>query len=141
MSTQRPPEQPESDPRVKAVFDDMRATRQTDFINSFWRTLAFDPGLLERTWAEVKQVMAVPSLLDPLTKEMIYIAVSVANSCSFCVHSHTAAAKAKGMTDAQYGELLSIIAVAGKTNQLASALQVPVDAVFNADPAAGRTPA
>ena len=132
MSTQRPPEQPESDPRVKAVFDDMRATRQTDFINSFWRTLAFDPGLLERTWAEVKQVMAVPSLLDPLTKEMIYIAVSVANSCSFCVHSHTAAAKAKGMTDAQYGELLSIIAVAGKTNQLASALQVPVDAVFNA---------
>ena len=133
MSTQRPPEQPESDPRVKAVFDDMRAVRQTDFINSFWRTLAFDPGLLERTWAEVKQVMAVPSLLDPLTKEMIYIAVSVANSCSFCVHSHTAAAKAKGMTDAQYGELLSIIAVAGKTNQLASALQVQVDAVFNAD--------
>ena len=133
MSTQRPPEQPESDPRVQAVFDDMRATRQTDFINSFWRTLAFDPGLLERTWAEVKQVMAVPSLLDPLTKEMIYIAVSVANSCSFCVHSHTAAAKAKGMTDAQYGELLSIIAVAGKTNQLASALQVQVDAVFNAD--------
>lgn len=141
MSTQRPPEQPETDPRVKAVFDDMRATRQTDFINSFWRTLAFDPGLLERTWAEVKQVMAVPSLLDPLTKEMIYIAVSVANSCSFCVHSHTAAAKAKGMTDAQYGELLSIIAVAGKTNQLASALQVPVDPVFNADPGAGRTPA
>ncbi len=136
MSTQRPPEQPETDPRVKAVFDDMRATRQTDFINSFWRTLAFDPGLLERTWAEVKQVMAVPSLLDPLTKEMIYIAVSVANSCSFCVHSHTAAAKAKGMTDAQYGELLSIIAVAGKTNQLASALQVPVDPVFNADTAA-----
>jgi AhpD family alkylhydroperoxidase len=133
MSTQRPPEQPERDPRVKAVFDDMRAVRQTDFINSFWRTLAFDPGLLERTWAEVKQVMAVPSLLDPLTKEMIYIAVSVANSCSFCVHSHTAAAKAKGMTDAQYGELLSIIAVAGKTNQLASALQVQVDAVFNAD--------
>ncbi len=141
MSTQRLPDQPESDPRVKAVFDDMRAVRQTDFLNSFWRTLAFDPGLLERTWAEVKQVMAVPSLLDPLTKEMIYIAVSVANSCSFCVHSHTAAAKAKGMTDAQYGELLSIIAVAGKTNQLASALQVPVDAVFNADPAAGRTPA
>jgi len=138
MSTQRPPQHPESDPRVKAVFDDMRATRQTDFINSFWRTLAFDPGLLERTWAEVKQVMAVPSLLDPLTKEMIYIAVSVANSCSFCVHSHTAAAKAKGMTDAQYAELLSIIAVAGKTNQLASALQVPVDAVFNADPAAAR---
>ena len=141
MSTQRLPDQPESDPRVKAVFDDMRAVRQTDFINSFWRTLAFDPDLLERTWTEVRQVMAVPSLLDPLTKEMIYIAVSVANSCTFCVHSHTAAAKAKGMTDAQYAELLSIIAVAGKTNQLASALQVPVDAVFNADPDANRTPA
>lgn len=138
MSTQRPPQDPESHPRVKAVFDDMRTTRQTDFINSFWRTLAFDPDLLERTWREVKQVMAVPSLLDPLTKEMIYIAVSVTNSCSFCVHSHTAAAKAKGMTDGQYAELLSIIAVAGKTNQLASALQVPVDAVFNADQAAAR---
>jgi AhpD family alkylhydroperoxidase len=140
MSTQRPPQDPESHPRVKAVFDDMRATRQTDFINSFWRTLAFDPALLERTWADLKQVMAVPSLLDPLTKEMIYIAVSVTNACSFCVHSHTAAARAKGMTDGQYAELLSIIAVAGKTNQLASALQVPVDAVFSAD-SAGRTSA
>jgi alkylhydroperoxidase family enzyme len=98
MSTQRPPQDPERDPRVKAVFDDMRATRQTDFINSFWRTLAFDAALLERTWAEVKDVM-----------------------------------RAKGMTDAQYAELLSIVAVAGKTNQLATALQVPVDAVFNAD--------
>lgn len=132
MSTQRPPEDPESHPRVKAVFDDMRATRKTDFINGFWRTLAFDPDLLERTWQEVRQVMAVPSLLDPVTKEMVFIAVSVANACSFCVHSHTAAARAKGMTDAQYGELLAIIAVAGKTNQLATALQVPVDAVFDA---------
>jgi AhpD family alkylhydroperoxidase len=123
---------PESDPRVKAVFDDMRATRKTDFINSFWRTLAFDPALLERTWSEVKAVMAVPSQLDPLTKEMIYIAVSVANACSFCVHSHTAAARAKGMTDAQYAELLSIIAVAGKTNHLASALQVSLDPVLDA---------
>lgn len=138
MPTQRPPEDPESDPRVKAVFDDMRATRNTPFINSFWRTLAFDPDLLERTWAEVKQVMALPSLLDPLTKEMIYIAVSVTNACSFCVHSHTAAARAKGMTGGQYAELLAIIAVAGKTNQLASALQVPIDAVFNADAAPAR---
>lgn len=111
----------------------MRATRRSDFINGFWRTLAFDPDLLERTWREVKDVMAVPSHLDPLTKELIYIAVSVTNSCSFCVHSHTAAARATGMTDAQFAELLSIIAVAGKTNQLATALQVPVDAVFNAD--------
>lgn len=140
MSTQRPPEDPESHPRVKAVFDDMRATRKTDFINGFWRTLAFDPDLLERTWHEVRQVMAVPSLLDPVTKEMVFIAVSVANACSFCVHSHTAAARAKGMTDAQYGELLSIIAVAGKTNQLATALQVPVDAVFDVSAGARTTP-
>lgn len=131
--------QAEHDPRVRAVFDDMRATRQTDFINGFWRTLAFDPDLLARTWQEVKQVMAVPSLLDPLTKEMVYIAVSVANGCSFCVHSHTAAARTKGMTDGQYAELLSIIAVAGKTNHLATALQVPLDAVFDAD--AGAAPA
>ncbi len=135
MPTVPPPQDPEQDPRVKAVFADMRTTRNTDFINSFWRTLAFDPALLERTWLEVKQVMAVPSHLDPLTKEMVYIAVSVANSCSFCVHSHTAAAHAKGMTDAQYAELLSIIAVAGKTNHLATALQVPVDAAMSAGPA------
>lgn len=140
MSTQRPPHDPESHARVKAVFDDMRAIRKTDFINSFWRTLAFEPDLLERTWADVKQVMAVPSLLDPLTKEMVYIAVSVANACSFCVHSHTAAARAKGMTDGQYAELLSIIAVAGKTNHLATALQVPVDAEFDAGSGAGRPP-
>ena len=132
MATTQPLADPEADPRVKAVFDDIRATRKTDFINNLWRALAFDPGLLESTWTDVKRLMATPTLLDPLTKEMVYIAVSVANSCSFCVHSHTAAAKAKGMTDAQYAELLSIIAVAGKTNQLASALQVPVDAIFNA---------
>ena len=137
MSTQRPPQDPESHPRVKAVFDDMRATRQTDFINSFWRTLAFDPDLLERTWHEVKQVMAKPSLLDPVTKEMIFIAVSVANACTFCVHSHTAAAKAKGMTDAQHGELLAVIAMAAQTNALATALQVPVDARFLAEEGTG----
>ncbi len=131
----QPPSDPEQNPRVKAVFEDMRVTRKTDVINSFWRTLAFDPDLLERTWSEVKQVMAVPSHLDPLTKELVYIAVSAANSCSFCVHSHTAAARAKGMTDAQYAELLSIIAVAAKTNHLATALQVPVDAAMSAGPA------
>jgi AhpD family alkylhydroperoxidase len=132
MATTRPAADPESNPRVKAVFDDIRATRKTDFINQLWRHLAFDPALLERTWAEVKAVMATPSALDPLTKEMIYIAVSVANACSYCVHSHTAAAKAKGMTPAQHGELLAIIALAGKTNQLATALQVPVDDAFDA---------
>ncbi|WLR91092.1 carboxymuconolactone decarboxylase family protein [Shinella zoogloeoides] len=133
MSTVKPAEDLEADPRVKAVFDDIRATRKSDFVNNLWRYLAFDPALLERTWAEVKAVMATPSTLDPLVKEMLYIAVSVTNGCSYCVHSHTAAAKAKGMTDAQYGELLAIISLAGKTNQLATALQVPVDGVFDAD--------
>lgn len=127
---------PETDPRVKAVFDDIRATRRTDFINNLWRALAFSPALLESTWAEVKTLMATPSTIDPLTKEMIYIAVSVANACSYCIHSHTAAARAKGMTDAQHAELLAIIALAARTNHLATGLQVPVDAAFDA--AAGR---
>jgi AhpD family alkylhydroperoxidase len=123
----------EANSRVKAVFDDIRATRKTDFINNLWRTLAFDPDLLESTWAEVKKLMATPTLLDPLTKEIIYIAVSVANSCSYCIHSHTAAARAKGMTDAQYAELLAIVSLAAKTNHLATGLQVPVDEIFDAD--------
>ena len=133
MSTVKPAEDLEANPRVKAVFDDIRATRKSDFINNMWLYLAFDPALLERTWAEVKAVMATPSTLDPLVKEMLYIAVSVTNGCSYCVHSHTAAAKARGMTDAQYGELLAIVSLAGKTNQLATGLQVPVDAIFDAD--------
>ena len=124
------------DPRVQAVFDDIRATRGTDFINNFWRYLAFDPALLESTWAEVNRVMATPSGLDPLTKEMIYIAVSVANGCGYCVHSHTGAARAKGMTAAQHAELLTIVGLAAKTNHLVTALQVPVDAVFDQDAAA-----
>lgn len=132
MSTLSQPQDPESNPRVKAVFEDIRSTRKTDFVNNLWRTLASDPLLLERTWSEVKELMAKPTQLDPLTKEMIYIAVSVANSCSYCIHSHTAAARAKGMTDAQHAELLAIIALAAKTNHLATALQVPVDAVFDA---------
>jgi AhpD family alkylhydroperoxidase len=135
MATTRPLADPESNPRVKAVFDDIRATRKSAFINNLWHHLAFDPALLERTWAEVKAVMATPaseSALDPLTKEMIYIAVSVANACSYCVHSHTAAAKAKGMTPEQHGELLAIVALAGKTNHLVTALQVPLDEAFDA---------
>jgi AhpD family alkylhydroperoxidase len=132
MATTKPPSNPESNPRVKAVFDDIRATRKTDFINNLWKALAFDPALLESTWHEVKRLMATPSQLDPLTKEMVYIAVSVANACSYCVHSHTAAARAKGMTDAQHAELMAIIALAAKTNHLATALQLPVDAAFDA---------
>lgn len=132
MSTVAPLSDPEQDPRVKAVFDDIRATRKTDLINNMWRYLAFDPALLERTWAEVKQVMATSSSLDPLTKELVYITASIINGCSYCVHSHTAAAKAKGMTHEQHAELLAIVALAAKTNQLATALQVPVDGEFDA---------
>jgi AhpD family alkylhydroperoxidase len=132
MATVPLPTDPEADARVKSVFDDIRATRKTEFINNLWRALAFDPPLLQRTWADVKALMATPTLLDPLTKEMVYIAVSIANSCSYCVHSHTAAARAKGMTDAMHAELLAIVALAARTNHLANGLQVPLDAAFDA---------
>lgn len=120
-------------PEVRAVFDDIRATRGSDFVNNFWRALAVDPRLLAEVWSQVKSVMA-PGALDPLTKELIYVAVSAANACTYCAHSHTAAARAKGMTDAQYGELLAVIGLAGRTNHLASALQVPVDPAFDRHP-------
>jgi AhpD family alkylhydroperoxidase len=116
--------------RVKAVFDDIRATRRTEFVNNFWRALANQPAVLERTWASVKEIMVAPGVLDPLTKEMIYIAVSATNACSYCVHSHTAAARAKGMTDEQFAELIAIVGMANETNGLASALQIPVDREF-----------
>ena len=112
-----------------AVFDDIRAKRQTDYVNNFWRALAHDPALLKATWERAQAVMA-PGALDPLVKELIYIAVSTANGCDYCVHSHTAAAKAKGMTPAQHGELLSVIALASQTNAIATALSVPVDDRF-----------
>lgn len=117
-------------PAVKAVFDDIRATRKSDFVNNFWRALANQPGLLERTWASVKQVMIEPGVLDPVTKELIYIAVSTANNCSYCVHSHTAAARAKGLSDKQYAEFLAILGMAAETNTLANSLQIPVDREF-----------
>lgn len=123
----------EAGPEVTAVFDDIRATRKTDFVNNIWRALANDPALLKSTWEEIKDVMATPSSLDPLTKELIYLAVSVANACEYCAHSHTAAARAKGMTDAQYAEVLRIIGLAAKTNHLSTALQVPVDDAFKVE--------
>ncbi len=116
--------------RVKAVFDDIRATRKSDFVNNIWRALANQPDVLERTWEHVKAVMVAPGALDPLTRELIYIAVSTAHGCGYCVHSHTAAATAKGMTPAQHGELLAIIGLASQTNALVTGLQVPVDAEF-----------
>ena len=119
-----------ADGRVKAVFDDIRASRKSDFVNNFWRALANQPTLLERTWASIKQVMIEPGVLDPLTKELIYIAVSAANSCSYCVHSHTAAARVKGLTPEQHAEFLAVVGMAMGTNALATALQIPVDPEF-----------
>lgn len=117
-------------PVVSRVFADIRATRKTDFINNFWRALANHPDQLDRTWTQLKGVMTGPTTLGPAFQEMIYIAVSTANSCSYCVHSHTAAARAKGMTDEQHAELLAIIGLAAQTNHLVTALQVPVDPQF-----------
>jgi AhpD family alkylhydroperoxidase len=123
-------EEAKASPRVKAVFDDIRATRNSDFVNNFWRALANQPELLERTWASVKRVMIESGALDPLTKELVYMAVSTANSCSYCIHSHTAAARAKGLSEEQYAEFLAIIGMAAETNSLANALQIPVDREF-----------
>lgn len=114
-----------------ATFDDIREKRQTDYVNNFWRALAHDPALLRATWDRIQTTMA-PGELDPLVKELIYVAVSVANGCSYCVHSHTAAARAKGMTPGMHSELLAVIAMASQTNALATALQVPVDDRFMA---------
>jgi AhpD family alkylhydroperoxidase len=114
-----------------ATFADIRAKRQTDYVNNFWRALAHDPATLQATWDRVQAVMA-PGALDPLVKELVYIAVSTANGCGYCVHSHTAAARARGMTPAMHGELLAVIAMASQTNALATALGVPVDDRFQA---------
>jgi len=119
----------DASPAVREVYDDIRATRKTTFINNFWKALAVNAAQLARTWFAAKEVMA-PGALDPLTKELIYIAVSVANKCEYCIHSHTAAARAKGMTDEQYGELLAVIGMAHSTNGLVTSMQVPVDEVF-----------
>jgi uncharacterized peroxidase-related enzyme len=120
----------DADPAVKAVFDDIRRTRGSDFVNNFWRALANDPANLKRTWETLKAIMGGEGALDPLTRELIYIAVSAANGCTYCIHSHTAAAKQKGMTDAQHMHLLAIIGMASETNSLVTAMQVPVDAAF-----------
>jgi AhpD family alkylhydroperoxidase len=121
----------EASPEVRAVYDDIREVRQTDFINNFWKGLAHNPAQLRRTWEQIKVVMA-PGAIDAVTKEMIYVAVSVANACEYCIHSHTAAARAKGMTEEQYAELLAIIGLAHHTNGLVGALQLEVDDAFKA---------
>ncbi|HBY63364.1 MAG TPA: alkylhydroperoxidase [Solibacterales bacterium] len=121
------PEQ--ASPEVKAVFEDIKATRKTDFINNIWRALAHDPALLRRTWEQVKQVMG-PGTLDPLTKEMIYIAVSVTTGCGYCTASHTASARKAGLTPEMFAELMAVIGLANQTNRLAIGYQVEIDERF-----------
>lgn len=114
---------------VRAVYDDIMQTRGTDWINNFWKVLAHDPKLLKRTWESVREVMA-PGALDPLTKELIYIAVSATNNCEYCTYSHTAAARAKGMSEAQLMEVLAVVGMANETNRLVNGLRPPVDPQF-----------
>ena len=126
----RPPiEYRNASAEVRAVFDDIKRTRQVEDVNNFWKYLAHDPALLKRTWASIKEVMA-PGALDPLTKEMIYLAVSVSNGCTYCTASHAAAAKRLGMTKAMLGELIAVVGMANQTNRLADGYRVPVDERF-----------
>jgi AhpD family alkylhydroperoxidase len=114
---------------VRAVYDDIMETRQVDWVNNFWKALAVDPVALRRTWESAKEVMA-PGALDPLTKELLYVAVSVTNGCEYCIASHTAAARKKGMSDEQLAELLAVVGMANETNALATGYGVPVDEAF-----------
>jgi AhpD family alkylhydroperoxidase len=116
-------------PEVQAVFDEIKAARKTNWINNFWKVLAASPQTMKRIWTSVKLVMT-PGALDALTKEMIYIAVSVTNNCPYCIHSHTAAARAKGMTDEMYHELIAVVGLANETNRLANGYQMPIDEEF-----------
>jgi AhpD family alkylhydroperoxidase len=117
-------------PEVRAVYDAIKAARGVPDVNNFWKALAVHPPTLARTWESLSQVMA-PGALDPVVKEMLYLAVSMAHGCTYCIASHTAAARAKGMTEAQYGELLAVVGMASETNKLAEALRVPVDPQFD----------
>jgi AhpD family alkylhydroperoxidase len=116
-------------PEVRAVYDDILATRKTDWINNFWKALANDPATLKRTWESVKQIMA-PGAIDPLTKEMLYVAVSVTNQCTYCIASHTVSARNKGMTDVMFHELMAVVGLANETNRLVAGYQVEVDEKF-----------
>jgi AhpD family alkylhydroperoxidase len=119
----------DASPEVRAVYDDIMETRQVDWVNNFWKALAADPVSLRRTWESVKEVMA-PGALDPLTKELLYVAVSVTNGCEYCIASHTASARKKGMTKEQLAELLAVVGMANETNALATGYGVPVDDAF-----------
>jgi len=119
----------EASSEVRAVYDDIMLTRETDWINNFWKALANDPVTLRRTWESIKEIMR-PGALDPLTKELIYVAVSVSNQCAYCIASHTAAARKAGMTDAMFAELMAVVGMANETNRLASGYQVEIDDRF-----------
>jgi AhpD family alkylhydroperoxidase len=125
----QPIEYRDASPAVRAVFEDIKATRKVDDVNNFWKYLAHDPATLKRTWESIKQVMS-PGALDPLTKEMIYLAVSVSNGCGYCVASHTAAARKAGMTDAMFGDLMAVVGMANETNRLANGYRVAIDRAF-----------
>ena len=116
-------------PEVRAVYDDIMATRKVDWINNFWKAMANDPALLKRTWEDIKEIMA-PGALDPLVKEMIYVAVSVTNGCQYCIASHSAAAKKKGMTPEMFHELMAVVGMANESNRLANGYQIEVDEAF-----------
>lgn len=129
MATVKLVEYREASPEVRAVYDDIMATRNTDWINNFWKALANHPPTLKRTWESVKQVMA-PGALDPLVKEMVYIAISATNGCEYCIRSHTAGARKAGMTDDMLGELMAVVGMANETNRLANGYQVDIDRQF-----------
>lgn len=130
MSAKRNPiEYEDASAEVRAVYDDIMTTRKTDWVNNFWKVLAHDPVSLRRIWANIKEVMG-PGTIDPLVKEMLYVAISASNGCRYCIASHGAAARNKGMTEAQYSELLAIVGLANETNRLVTALDVEVDERF-----------
>jgi AhpD family alkylhydroperoxidase len=131
MSARRPIEYRDASPEVRAVFDDIKKTRQVEDVNNFWKYLANDPVSLRRTWTSVKEIMA-PGALDVMTKEMVYLAVSVSNGCEYCIASHGAAARKAGMSEAMFGELMAVVGMANETNRLANGYQVPVDPAFKA---------
>ena len=119
----------DASPEVRAVYDDIMATRRTDWIKNFWKALAHDPATLKRTWESIKQIMA-PGALDPLTKEKVYVAVSVTNQCNYCIASHTVSAQKKGMTDAMFHELMAVVGMANETNKMVTGYQVEIDEQF-----------
>jgi len=129
MATSGLIEYEDASPEVRAVFDDIMATRKTEWVNNFWKALAHDPVTLKRTWESIKQIMA-PGALDALTKEMIYVAVSVTNQCGYCIASHTASARKKGMSEAMFAELMAVVGMANETNRLAAGYQVEIDEQF-----------